>query len=206
MVDEATCAACDFNKPGAACQRRMTWQWRGEISKCTWAFLSLRPREGLNTSAEVFSPSFYFPAVPASRSEFHRIQQQLESEKFPPLFPNGPPRAFHTLNREEQAKHEKKRLAGPSLLSFCLEAFYKSGRVWFPHVILSQITVRRHIRRSVSPNWRSASPPSAREKTPSTSIPWELSEIGVMNSKDSTRYLFESLYFPICCCFVFFLF
>lgn len=51
-------------------------------------------------------------AVPASRSEFHRIQQQLESEKFPPLFPNGPPRAFHTLNREEQAKHEKKRLAG----------------------------------------------------------------------------------------------
>lgn len=51
-------------------------------------------------------------AVPATRSEFHRIQQQLESEKFPPLFPNGPPRAFHTLNREEQAKHEKKRLAG----------------------------------------------------------------------------------------------
>lgn len=51
-------------------------------------------------------------AVPASRSEFHRIQQQLESEKFPPFFPNGPPRAFHTLNREEQAKHEKKRLAG----------------------------------------------------------------------------------------------
>lgn len=50
--------------------------------------------------------------VPASRSEFHRIQQQLESEKFPPLFPNGPPRAFHALNREEQAKHEKKRLAG----------------------------------------------------------------------------------------------
>lgn len=52
------------------------------------------------------------PAVPASRSEFHRIQQQLESEKFPPYLPNGPPRAFHSLNREEQAKHEKKRLAG----------------------------------------------------------------------------------------------
>ena len=33
MVDEATCAACDFNKPGANCQRRMTWQWRGEFSK-----------------------------------------------------------------------------------------------------------------------------------------------------------------------------
>lgn len=33
MVDEATCAACDFNKPGANCQRKMSWQWRGEISK-----------------------------------------------------------------------------------------------------------------------------------------------------------------------------
>ncbi|XP_018524002.1 DNA polymerase epsilon catalytic subunit A [Lates calcarifer] len=90
MVDEATCAACDFNKPGATCQRRMTWQWRGEI-------------------------------MPASRSEFHRIQQQLESEKFPPLFPNGPPRAFHNLNREEQAKHEKKRLA-----DYCKKAYKKT--------------------------------------------------------------------------------
>jgi len=55
-------------------------------------------------------------SVPASRSEFHRIQQQLESEKFPPFFPNGPPRAFHSLNREDQAKHEKKRLAGTLLV------------------------------------------------------------------------------------------
>ncbi|XP_019718434.1 DNA polymerase epsilon catalytic subunit A [Hippocampus comes] len=90
MVNEATCAACDFNKPGATCQRRMAWHWRGEI-------------------------------MPASRSEFHRIQQQLESEKFPPFFPNGPPRAFHTLNREEQAKHEKKRLA-----DYCKKAYKKT--------------------------------------------------------------------------------
>lgn len=50
--------------------------------------------------------------MPASRSEYHRIQQQLESEKFPPLFTDGPPRAFHELSQEEQAKYEKKRLAG----------------------------------------------------------------------------------------------
>ncbi|PRD31688.1 UNVERIFIED_CONTAM: Pole [Trichonephila clavipes] len=31
MVDEATCAACDFNKPGAQCRRVMPWTWRGEI-------------------------------------------------------------------------------------------------------------------------------------------------------------------------------
>ncbi|XP_063000312.1 DNA polymerase epsilon catalytic subunit A [Elgaria multicarinata webbii] len=89
MVDEATCAACDFNKPGANCQRRMTWQWRGEF-------------------------------MPASRSEYHRIQQQLESEKFPSLFPDGPPRAFHVLSREEQAKYEKKRLA-----DYCRKAYKK---------------------------------------------------------------------------------
>ncbi|CAB1321597.1 unnamed protein product [Coregonus sp. 'balchen'] len=89
MVDEATCAACDFNKPGANCQRKMSWQWRGEI-------------------------------MPASRSEFHRIQQQLESEKFPPLFPNGRPRAFHELNQEEQARHEKKRLG-----DYCRRAYKK---------------------------------------------------------------------------------
>jgi DNA polymerase epsilon subunit 1 len=33
MVDETTCAACDFNKPGATCQRSMAWMWRGEYSE-----------------------------------------------------------------------------------------------------------------------------------------------------------------------------
>ena len=31
MVDETACAACDFNKPGAKCQRRMPWMWRSEV-------------------------------------------------------------------------------------------------------------------------------------------------------------------------------
>ncbi|KAM9259918.1 LOW QUALITY PROTEIN: DNA polymerase epsilon catalytic subunit A [Cariama cristata] len=78
LVDEATCAACDFNKRGANCQRRRLWQWRGEF-------------------------------MPASRSEYHRIQRSVESEKFPPC-PLGAPRAFHELSQEEQAKYEKKRL------------------------------------------------------------------------------------------------
>ena len=33
MVDETTCARCDFNKPGAKCQRSMKWMWRGEFCK-----------------------------------------------------------------------------------------------------------------------------------------------------------------------------
>jgi DNA polymerase epsilon subunit 1 len=31
IVDEADCAACDFNKPGATCQRKMKWIWRGDF-------------------------------------------------------------------------------------------------------------------------------------------------------------------------------
>ncbi len=80
MVDETDCAACDFNKPGAECQRKMPWMWRGEV-------------------------------MPAGRSEFQRIQQQLENERFPPSEPGGTHRAFHQLSKEERASYEKKRLS-----------------------------------------------------------------------------------------------
>ena len=30
IVDESDCSACDFNKPGAKCQRKMKWIWRNE--------------------------------------------------------------------------------------------------------------------------------------------------------------------------------
>ena len=50
--------------------------------------------------------------MPASRNEYHRIQQQLENEKFPPFMPGGPQRALHQLSKLEQAEIEKKRLAG----------------------------------------------------------------------------------------------
>ncbi|GAA97490.1 uncharacterized protein L969DRAFT_83792 [Mixia osmundae IAM 14324] len=31
VVDESMCAACDYNRPGKTCDRRMTWAWRGEF-------------------------------------------------------------------------------------------------------------------------------------------------------------------------------
>jgi len=31
MIDEADCAACDFNRPGKTCDRRLPWAWRGEF-------------------------------------------------------------------------------------------------------------------------------------------------------------------------------
>ncbi|KAI5747107.1 hypothetical protein M8J77_011093 [Diaphorina citri] len=90
IVNDTTCAACDYNRPGATCQRNMEWMWRGEV-------------------------------MPASRSEFQRITQQLETEKFPPRFPGGAPRPFHALSREEQAAAEKKRLT-----EYCRKAYRKT--------------------------------------------------------------------------------
>jgi DNA polymerase epsilon subunit 1 len=52
IVDESTCASCDFNMgPESTCQRKMNWSWRGE----------------------------YFMAT---KSEYHLIRNQLEQEKF----------------------------------------------------------------------------------------------------------------------------
>ncbi|CAF9930622.1 MAG: DNA polymerase epsilon catalytic subunit [Gomphillus americanus] len=31
MISESDCAACDFNRPGKTCDRRMPWSWRGEF-------------------------------------------------------------------------------------------------------------------------------------------------------------------------------
>lgn len=58
-------------------------------------------------------------------SEFQRITQQLETEKFPPLFPGNPQRAFHELNKEERANYEKKRLS-----EYCRKVKWKSDLFW----------------------------------------------------------------------------
>lgn len=81
IVDEATCASCDFNQgPDSSCQRRMTWSWRGEY------FLS-------------------------TRGEYNMLKNQLEQEKFPPRFPSEPERAYHELSLAEQEAHIKKRMS-----------------------------------------------------------------------------------------------
>lgn len=59
--------------------------------------------------------------MPASRTEFQRIQQQLETEKFPGRFTDDPPRAFHQLSRDERAIWEKKRLT-----EYCRKVYKKT--------------------------------------------------------------------------------
>lgn len=31
IVNDEVCAACDYNKPGANCLRKMEWKWRGQM-------------------------------------------------------------------------------------------------------------------------------------------------------------------------------
>ena len=61
-------------------------------------------------------------SVSANRPEFVRIQQQLEGETYPPdkWNPNGPPRAFYQLSRDEKAAAEKKRL-----VEYCKKSYKK---------------------------------------------------------------------------------
>ncbi|XP_065055976.1 DNA polymerase epsilon catalytic subunit A-like isoform X2 [Rhopilema esculentum] len=90
MVDEVICASCDFNRPGAKCQRAMDWMWRGDFS-------------------------------PASYNEYQNIKQQLEVETVAGDNPGDPPRPFHSLPPQEQARMGKKRLA-----DYCHKAYKKT--------------------------------------------------------------------------------
>lgn len=59
--------------------------------------------------------------MPASKSEYNRIVQQLENERFPvPGSFSGEQRAYHELPKEEQARIEKKRLQ-----AYCRKAYGK---------------------------------------------------------------------------------
>jgi DNA polymerase epsilon subunit 1 len=35
IVDSSICASCDFNRPGARCQKWMKWSWRGRYYPAT---------------------------------------------------------------------------------------------------------------------------------------------------------------------------
>lgn len=79
IVDSTDCSACDFNKPGAKCQRTMKWTWRAEYMPATRNEFQ-RIQQQLENER--------FPSVKPGESGF---------------------RAFHELSNEEQAEIEKKR-------------------------------------------------------------------------------------------------
>lgn len=55
MKSEKDCAACDFNRPGKNCDRKMTWAWRGEFYPAKMDEYNLVKRSLQN---ETFPPRF----------------------------------------------------------------------------------------------------------------------------------------------------
>lgn len=76
------CSGCHFYKPGVACQRFMSWKWRGEL----WTA----------SRAEVY------------RVQAQLAQERFPTKS--PATGQTYNRAFHQLSREEQAAVEKKRM------------------------------------------------------------------------------------------------
>lgn len=55
LISEEVCATCDFNKPGANCQRKMEWSWRGEFFPADRSELNMIKNQ---LSAEKFPAKF----------------------------------------------------------------------------------------------------------------------------------------------------
>ncbi|KAH3677238.1 hypothetical protein WICMUC_001819 [Wickerhamomyces mucosus] len=98
MKTEKDCAACDFNRPGKNCDRRMTWAWRGEFYPAKMDEYHMMKRSLQN---ETFPPRFpnqprrTFEDLPYteqvaqikkrisdySRKNYHRVKQTETIER-----------------------------------------------------------------------------------------------------------------------------
>lgn len=64
MKTEENCAACDFNRPGKTCDRRLTWAWRGEFYPADMSEYNMI-KNAMNN--ETFPPKF--PGGPKRKLE-----------------------------------------------------------------------------------------------------------------------------------------
>ncbi|XP_051165586.1 DNA polymerase epsilon catalytic subunit 1 [Leptopilina boulardi] len=73
MVNETVCAACDYNKPGALCQRNMKWMWRGETMPA-----SLGEYQRIQQQLEMEKFPSAFPG--GARRAFHQLSKQEQAQ------------------------------------------------------------------------------------------------------------------------------
>ena len=90
MIQESDCAACDFNRPGKTCDRRMPWSWRGE-------FLPAK-RDEYNMIRHALESEKFPPAPGKSRRYANDYSSATQW------------RTFEDLSPDEQASIVKKRL------------------------------------------------------------------------------------------------
>ncbi|KAK9473977.1 TCP-1/cpn60 chaperonin family-domain-containing protein [Dipodascopsis tothii] len=77
IIDEADCAACDFNRPGKNCDRRLPWMWRGEYSPSHKDEYNMIRR---TLEAETF-PGRHPKAPPRAFAELPRAEQSAHVKK-----------------------------------------------------------------------------------------------------------------------------
>lgn len=72
MKTEENCAACDFNRPGKKCDRRLTWAWRGEFFPADMSEYNMI-KNAMNN--ETFPPKF--PGGPKRKLEDLPFSEQV---------------------------------------------------------------------------------------------------------------------------------
>eukprot|EP00049_Salpingoeca_infusionum_P023474 m.12318 g.12318 ORF g.12318 m.12318 type:complete len:2363 (-) comp5819_c0_seq1:202-7290(-) len=81
IVDDKTCAACDFNTPGATCQRKMEWKWRGELSPASrseYEMIKAQLETELVPAEDPSEPPVPFYQLPPD-IQAQRIKQRLHA-------------------------------------------------------------------------------------------------------------------------------
>lgn len=59
VVTDEDCAACDFNRPGKTCLRKMEWVWRGETYAATSSeYFSLKNQLQVKIAVRTHTGSF----------------------------------------------------------------------------------------------------------------------------------------------------
>ena len=108
IVSDEICTACDFNRPGKICLRKLEWVWRGEafMAKKRFIFLLLDYCWGISGKTISYNCVWMFLN---SISDYYHLKRQIESElvdgedsKFS--------KSFTDLPKAEQQQKLKERL------------------------------------------------------------------------------------------------
>jgi DNA polymerase elongation subunit (family B) len=83
VVDEATCAACDFNRPGAKCQRSMPWMWRGDFSTLKFPMIHMNPHVSREIYIHIYIRDEEPEPEPGAESQEPSVLRPQEPEAEP---------------------------------------------------------------------------------------------------------------------------
>lgn len=99
MITEEDCAACDFNRPGKNCDRRLPWAWRGEFFPAKLEEYMMIRRALENEVFPAKSPNFPpipFSSLSASEQASHTKKRLTEYSR----------KVYHRVHKTETIERE----------------------------------------------------------------------------------------------------